>query len=400
MRLQLTAALLVLALAAPARAEVEAASHVLIFTEHSKANQGVKVLHPSTDVAATHGPLGINAGYEMDVVSGATARVYGGAGDHPDAVSGATFSDTRQAARGGVSFETASVGLSAGYSYGWEHDYRSHSLTVAARGDFLERNFTLALAYTRNWDRVCDRNNGHAQSPLDLQPLDNSDHCFRADAPEIVTRQLAIDTFEPSLGWTVTPKLQIEVGGTLQILDGFQSNPYRQVRIGPQGHTPQERLPSYRQRYALFARAHQGIPIARSAVHFGARVYRDSWDVHAVSADAEWLTYIGSAVLFGVRGRFHQQTGAIFFRTAGDYRIKGPTGRYWTGDRELAPLENLSGGGKLAWIKRRQQQEHAFIEELEVDVRFDGLFYRPDPNAPNADRRAAYLTQLGLTLRF
>ena len=129
-----------------------------MFTEPSSVNEGVRVIHPQTEVAATHAGFGISAGYELDIVSGATARVYA-PGDAPDAVSGATFSDTRHAARGGLAFETASVALNAGYSYGWESDYQSHTLTVAARGDFLERNFSLSLGYTRNFDSVCDRAN-------------------------------------------------------------------------------------------------------------------------------------------------------------------------------------------------------------------------------------------------
>ena len=168
----------------------------------------------------------------------------------------------RHAARGGLSFETATVALTAGYSYGWENDYRSHTLSVAARGDFLERNFTLGLAYTRNFDQVCDQANGLAQSLLDLRPLGTSDGCFQAVSTTLTARRLSIDTFEPSLSWTATPLLLLSLGSTLQILDGFQSNPYRAVRLGPEGREPQERLPQHRQRYALFVRAHQAVPAA------------------------------------------------------------------------------------------------------------------------------------------
>ena len=61
------------------------------------------------------------------------------------------------------------------------------------------------------------------------------------------------------------PLLLLQLGGTLQILDGFQSNPYRAVSLGPEGREPQERLPQHRQRYALFVRAHQAIVPLRAA---------------------------------------------------------------------------------------------------------------------------------------
>jgi hypothetical protein len=382
-----------------ARADVSAATHLTLFTEPSSVNEGVRVIHPQTEVAASHGGFGISAGYELDIVSGATARVYA-PGDAPDAVSGATFSDTRHAARGGLAFETASVAINAGYSYGWESDYQSHTLTVAARGDFLDRNFSLTLGYTRNFDRVCDRANTLATGPLERQPLPTSDGCFQADSLDTTTRDLTIDSFEPALSWTATPTTLLQLGATLQILDGFQSNPYRAVRLGTEGREPQERLPQFRQRYALFLKAHQAVPLLKSAVRVGGRVYRDTWDVTAATADGEWLQYLGPSLVAGVRGRYHRQTGAVFFRDATGLRNRGPTGEYWTGDRELAPLTNLLMGAKLSFVKQPPPEGRPFIDELEIGVRFDLMFYRDDPGNPNSDRNHAQIIQAGAELRF
>jgi hypothetical protein len=399
LRIPAVAALTLLAAAGQGRADVEAASHLTVFTEPSAQGRGIQVIHPQTEVAATHGPVGLQAGYELDIVSGATTRVYR-PGDVPDAVSGATFSDVRHAARAGASFETTTVALTAGYSYGWENDYRSHTLSVSARGDFLERNFTLGLAYTRNFDRVCDRANDLAQSLLDLQPLGTSEGCFQASGTELTARRLSIDTFEPSLSWTATPLLMLSVGSTLQLLDGFQSNPYRAVRLGPEGREPQERLPQHRQRFALFGRVHQAVPPLRAAARLSARLYRDTWDVAAASADAEWLQYFGSSLLAGVRGRYHRQSGAIFFRTAEDYRVRGPAGQYWTGDRELAPLTNYLVGARVAFVKRPPPESRSWLGELEIHARADFLFYRTEPGAPNSDRTRAQVIAAGASLRF
>jgi hypothetical protein len=398
-RVQLRRALLALALAllpGVARADVEAATHLTIFTEPSDANKGVRVIHPQTEVAASTGAFGVSAGYELDIVSGATARVYA---EGPDAVSGASFKDTRQAAHAGLSFETAAVAFSGGYSYGTENDYKSQTLTAAARGDFAERNFTLGLAYTRNFDKVCDNPNTLAESPTQRQPLGTSEGCFTV-ATDKAERKLSIDTFEPSLSWTATPLLLLSGGGSLQVLDGFQSNPYRAVRIGSEGLTPQEYLPQYRQRYALFLRAHQAIPPMRSALRLGVRGYRDTWDVRAISSDVEFLSYFGPGLILGLRGRWHQQGGAAFFRTAEELRLNGPTGKYWTGDRELAPLSQLMAGGVITFVKAPPTQGSSFYEEIELDVRFDFLYYRNQPGNPNADRRYAHILQVGARLRF
>ena len=382
------------------RAEVTASSHLTIFNEPSSVNQGLRVIHPQTEVSATLGPVGVFAGYEMDAVSGATTRVYSPGATGVDAVSGATFADTRHAARGGLSFETASATVSASYSYGWENDYRSSAVSVSARGEFLQRNFGLGLSYTRNFDEVCDRQNALAQGLLELQPLATSAGCFTAGSTTTVTRPLAIHTFEPGLTWTATPLLLLEGGVTLQGLDGFQSNPYRAVLIGSQGRQPQERLPEHRQRYAAFLRAHHAVPLLKAAARVGARVYRDTWDLLAFSADGEWLEYLGPHLIAGLRGRYHKQGGAIFFRTAEGYRSRGPTGEYWTGDRELAPLTNLLAGAKIAFVKQAPRETKGWYEEIEIEARFDYIFYRGQAGLPNADRSRAQVMQAGATVRF
>jgi hypothetical protein len=393
-------ALLLLALPARTDATVEAASNFTLFHEPSATGTGIQVIHPQTDVSADLGKtMSLNAGYEVDIVTGATPAIYGSAS--PDAVSGATrFSDQRQQAHGGVGIETPLLGLNAGYSYGWEHDYRSHTLSVAAHGDFLERNFTLGLAYTRNFDTVCDANNEGVQGPLDRQPLTSSAHCFHSDQPDVTTHAVAVHTFEPSLVWTATPKLLLQGGGTAQVVDGFQSSPYRRVAVGSQGRTPQEHVPDLRQRFALFARARLAFPDLRAAIAAMGRLYRDTWDLRAATAEAEVSKYLGPSLIVGARGRYHQQSGVIFFRYADQYRTLGPVGQYWTGDRELAPLDTLLAGVKLTYLHRPERERRGWLDELEVNVKVDALFYHAPTGAPNADRHGAYVTQAGAALRF
>jgi hypothetical protein len=385
----------------PARtdANVEAATHVMLFSEPSSTNKGVQVIHPQTDVSAGIGPdVTVGAGYEVDIVSGATASIYG----PPDAVSGAThFSDQRQQARGSLGIETPLVGLSAAYSYGWERDYRSHTLSLSARGDFLERNFSYALAYTRNFDSVCDQNNVAAEGrPLDLQPLASSEHCFQGAMTDVTTHRVAVHTFEPSLTWTATPRLLVQGGGTAQVIDGFQSSPYRRVAVGSEGRTPQEHVPGLRQRYALFSRARLALPEIRAAAMAMARVYRDSWDLRAVTAEAEFSKYLGPSVILAARGRIHTQSGVVFFRLAEEYRTRGPVGQYWTGDRELAPLSTILGGVKLTYLHRPGREARGWLEELELNLKADAMIYSAPAGAPSSDRKGAFITQAGAALRF
>jgi hypothetical protein len=386
------------ALPGTAAANTEAASRVTLFREPSTNNNGITVIHPQVDASAALGSsFNLIAGYQVDIVTGATPRTFS-----VDTVTAASkFSDVRQEVKGGFAFTRPSSGLSASYSYGWESDYKSHAVSAATHSDLVDHNYTLGVGYTHNFDRVCDNNNAEAGGfVLNLQPLSSSAHCFQ-NMPDVVTHHLSIDTFEPSLTWTATPRLVTQGGATIQILDGFQSNPYRRVEVGPQNRIPQEHMPTFRQRYAAFFRAAYALPDAHASLTGSVRFYRDSWAITAATAEANYHQYLGQSVLLTLRGRYHQQTEASFYRTAHNYQTLGSAGQYWTGDRELSPMSNYLGSLKTAYLKRPGQERSAWFSEIELSAKIEALFYRlQSPDAPNYDRKVAYIGQGSFALRF
>jgi hypothetical protein len=386
------------ALAAPARARAEdpteASARLTFFREPATDNKGITVIHPQVDAASPlGGGLGVAAGWEADAVSGATPAVF------VDTVTKATpFHDFRQQVHGGFTYNRPDAGIGASYAYGWENDYKSHSLSATARDDLYDHNFTLVLSYSHNWDSVCDYNNSAAVTPADLRPLTYSTNCFKSD-PTIVTKPLAIDAVETSLSWSMTPRLVVQGGGTIQILDGFQSNPYRSVRIG--GRESQEHEPTYRQRYALFARAAYALPQWRASGIAMARLYEDSWAVQAVTGDLVVNKYLSSVMLLTLRGHYHLQSGASFYRNSQQYATLGPPGQYWTGDRELSPMSNYLIGGRMAFLRRPQQERSTWFAEMEADVKYELLLYQAESvYAPNSDRPYAHILQGSFSLRF
>jgi hypothetical protein len=402
----------VLGVARPAFAvDGEASQRVTYFREPSgstgcsqgeDAECGITVVHPQTDVSATFGSaFGIALGYSVDIVSGATPAVL--RVPEMDAVSTATkFSDTRHQVRSALTFIRSVAEISAGYSYGWESDYKSQAVTVTTRSDVLDHAFTLGLSYTHNFDSVCDQNNADtAGRPLDRRPLINSATCFQSASTESATRRLHIDTIEPSLTWAATPRLLLQSGGTIQVLDGFQANPYRSVELGSGGRTPQESRPELRQRFALFGRAAYAMPGVRGSVLGTVRIYRDTWAVQAATAELAYNQYLIKSLLVTLRGRMHTQQGASFYRDALDYRNLGPNGAYWTGDRELSPMQNMLFGGKLAYLRIAEQDANAFFTEIEIAAKFEALLYMLDSAyAPNSDRKRAIIWQLAASARF
>jgi len=377
-------------------ATAEVAARTTVFDEPSSKNMGVRVVHPQVDASATVlSALNFAVGWSMDAVTGATPATF-------DTVSTATkFSDNRHLFHAGAGYERSDGGISASFGHAFESDYKSWVLSATTHHDLYEHNFTLALAYSHNWDRVCDADNTAAAGlPLDRVALGNSSGCF-TNQSGYTTHHLNIDTFEPSLSWTMTPRLVVQAGATIQILDGFQANPYRKVLVGSQSRSPQEHLPELRQRYAVFMRLAYAFPELRASTLAMVRGYDDSWAVRAITADVVGTKYIGQSMLMSARAHYHIQGGASFYRDAVGYQIQGPAGQYWTGDRELSPMGNYLLGGKLAFFRRPQQERSSWFVEMELGAKYEILIYRPEsPFAPNADRKFAHIVQGAFAMRF
>ncbi len=401
------------ALCAPssARAEDRVDTTITWFSERRAQAAGstttLDVYHPQFDLGLDLGEnFSLSAGYEADIVSGATESLYAASPLGVDAVSSATtFSDTRQVGKGGLAFQGRRSRLFAGYSYGFERDYRSHSVSVGAAIDLPGKNTTLALSYTHNFDQVCDLDNGDA-TPLERRALTGANKCFdtAADATT-VSHDIAIDTTEASLTQNVSPTAVLQLGVHGQVLNGFQSNPYRRVRVF--GVDAQENSPLVRGRVALFVRANLAFPRAHGKLGMAVRGYADTWGVESVSAEMDYHQYLGTRVLFRLRTRVYQQSAAVFFEDAVDYENLGSIGAYHTGDRELSPLRSVLVGGKMSYIAAADESGSVWglFDELDFHLRADGVWAQSlTETAPGGDVTGLLpdmiVVSLGLLMRY
>jgi hypothetical protein len=394
----------VLLCAAVARGEDKVELKAEYFGEPAKA-QALHVFHPQLDVSVDAArAFSLNFGYEADVVTGATPRVYGAM----DAITSATaFTDTRHAFHGGMELRIGPTALDAGYTYAFENDYRSHSIDVAGKVDLWGKNTTFKLGYAHNFDSVCDVDNAGAQ-PLERKSLGSSKGCF-AKTMGIIDAPLAIDSYAASWTQVLTPILLSELNVSFQVLDGFQSNPYRRVRLFGTVEA-QESEPLLRQRVALQARVRIAVPRARGAVGVSGRYYWDTWGVQSGTAEVSWEEWLHPQFLLRLRGRFYQQSRALFYRDAGEqlsYEAVGPVGQYFTGDRELSPFRDYLIGIKLAWVKNADEHGKVWrvFEQLDLNGKLDLVDYQPlTPLPPNQARDVGFINaiiaQLGLALRW
>jgi hypothetical protein len=321
------------------------------FQESRKGNLGgLTVFHPQLDFGIDVGEtVSLGGHYSADVVSGATASVYS-----VDAVTSATkFDDVRNEGSISLGFRGSRSQLTFGVGTAGERDYLSLNFSGSGSVDLPGKNTNLALSYSHSMDEVCDRENANT-TPLERVALIGDDECkknviFGEDvAGATAWRALTIDTVQATLTQNVSPTIVAQVGLYGQVLQGFQSNPYRRVRVS--GREAQEGVPDVRARTALLLRVNKFLPSLKAAVHGMVRGYSDTWGVESVTLEFAYSQYLGDHLLLRARGRIYQQDAASFFKDAFFYDTEGPANAYFTGDRELGPLRHFLPGAKLTYL--------------------------------------------------
>ncbi|MEO8703694.1 MAG: DUF3570 domain-containing protein [Kofleriaceae bacterium] len=352
MRLQLAIAL-VCALPVPAFAEDRAEVSTAMFVESrdTGGKGGLVVVHPQASFGIDLGRyVTFDVGYAADVVSGATATIY-----QVDAVSTATtFSDFRNEGTVAIGFHGKRSRIAFSTTFGTERDYITRQIGGTASIDLPGRNTGVALAYTHGFDEVCNKDNGMA-TPLESKALIGADPCdkgkvWKGTDTVGMTKweDLTIDTAQFTITQNLSPTMNAQFALFGQVQEGFQSNPYRRVRVGQS--SPQEHIPDTRARWSLSARLNRYLPKLKAAAHFDARFYDDTWGVIGVNAELGYSQYVGKNLLLKLHARVYQQAAASFFKDAFFYETESTAGEYFTGDRELAPVRNVNLGGKLAII--------------------------------------------------
>jgi len=346
-----------------------------VFNEPS-ATSKLTVIHPGAAVVVRPSSwLGVKANYDADIVTGATEAVK--RGRLADIVTQATdFSDTRHVVGGGFSITRASTELSANYAYGFESDYKSQSFAVAAGTDFLQKNTKVELSYARGFDEVCTTAFTETDAPSNRQALTSSDGCF-TDAEDRAVRKINLDTFQAAWNQNWTPELNMQVVLTGALQNGFLENPYRSVEIAAAGDAALENHPDNRARGALALRLKYYVRPLKTAIGFGVRGYRDTWDILGQTYELSGERYLFPWLRVLVRGRYYAQTGALFWSddyTGGEPET-GPRGQYWSGDREISPLASYSAGARLQLEKSAAGEARIVgaFRQLRAAAAFDGI---------------------------
>ena len=380
-----------------------------MYQEVRDGNAGnLTVVHPQFDVGVDIGEhTTLDMGYSADAVSGATAAVY-----EVDATSSATtFDDLRHEGRLSLGFSGSRSRINFNAGVGSERDYASISFGVGGAVDLPGKNTNLAVGYTHNRDEVCDKENA-ALTLLERRPLTGFDQCNKKygligedyivdptmgnPQDSTVWRPLSIDTLQGTLTQNLSPSAVMQISTFGQVLSGFQSNPYRRVRVGIGGTDPQESVPDVRGRLAMTARFNFYIKPARGAVHMSLRGYADTWGVKSGTGEMGYSQYAGESLLLRMRARVYQQSAATFFKDAIFYQTDFTAGSYFTGDRELGSVRNILAGIKLSYIKVNEDGSEiwGFLDRLQLNLKADFLYldeFHTNEAVPGVDLGTQFL---------
>jgi Protein of unknown function (DUF3570) len=324
-------------------------THTLYYEAPVRTN--MFVYSPGVNLAAHPWEfLDVHGGWEADVVSGASVATkagpaYKASQPAADVISTASVHDLRNVGKGGFTIKKDAVSLDTGYTYSTEHDYRSHSIDASARTELFEHNTQLQIDWSHNWDSVCNRVQGPNAKAERFIALEDSTGCFASSNALRSTAPVSIDSFQGGWSQAWTPIFQTQFLYTAQILNGFQSDPYRSVVLG-QGIKAQEHVPDNRTRHSVTGRFNFFLRPLKAALRFMARGYWDTWDVKSVTGDVEFEKYLTDSWRASLHFRYYKQSGSVFWSddyTGGDPPL-GPKGAYFTGDRELSPFSSYMGG--------------------------------------------------------
>lgn len=288
--------------------------------------------------------VSITASWDADIVSGASVAVVDAPSPAPDVITTATqYNDFRNVFTGGLQLRAPFGSLRASYAYGFESDYRSNALTIGARAELFERNTALDISYGRGFDLVCNLEQPDNQEAVERRPLDGSEGCFSND-PTRAALNVDLHTVQGSWTQAWLPVLTTQLTLTAQVIDGFQSNPYRAVWLGRSA--AQENHPLTRARYAAGLQTRLYLEPLKAALQLQARLYRDTWDVRSVTAEVGYEQRLTEEVRLRLRGRYYHQGAAAFY--SDNYAV-APRGQFFTGDRELADMRSVLVGARLVW---------------------------------------------------
>jgi hypothetical protein len=276
-------------------------------------NRGAKVFlqwnHETVTVPGVEAAPGTQEA--VDAITTASRPVSGGLDAFQD------FSKIRNEFQGDVTTSR----VQAGYYLSIESDYFAQLVRASYNHDFLDENLNLSFGSSYGWDTI--------------EPLEDEDTA-------------GLDDNRATWNWNVvatqilSPTMLLRAGGDINLVQGLQHSPYRNVYAG--GGPVAELHPDERLRTAAFVKVSRYFR-NRSSLQGNYVIYRDDWGVMSHTLEARLHQYVTPDAVVRYRYRFYTQTAADFYRD----EYEDPTGinGYRTADYRLEAFNSHLFGAQL-----------------------------------------------------
>jgi hypothetical protein len=239
--------------------------------------------------------------------------------------------------------------MSVGFLSSVESDYEATNFSFSVSQDMFSDLTTLTLMYALGDDIVRNTSDPTFEQGIDRQ-------IYGIGLTQILTRNMiATLNFE-----TITE-------------EGFLNNPYRSVRYADAGSAigysyEPELYPNTRTSNALGIRVKYHLPY-RAAIQGEYRFFRDTWDIDGNTVAISYLHPLGPWT-FKARLRYHDQTGAHFFR---DIFPRSQATNFRGRDKELSPLTSTSIRLAASYDLIGSAAGWGFIKRASVSAAFEFL---------------------------
>jgi hypothetical protein len=286
-------------------------------------SEQLRVLQPQAEFVLKQGQAVTHRLWvPVDVVSSASADAIDRHYAHPDVVSSASATNVAIEADYQLGIEpNREETYTGGVASHVEEPFHSWALSLGYRRSLAENNAALELTATQAFDWFDEFDLGGARSG-------------RASR--------ATSTASVSLSQLLSPTTAIAIASDVSLQHGELGNTWNTVPLEGGGRGLEE-LPGDRRRYTASCRLAQGLPWD-AALSLQYRLYRDSWQVSAQTAEGRVRQRITPWVMLSANYRHHRQTAVYFFTE------RAPRERALrTADSDLAALSAQTLGGSVTF---------------------------------------------------
>jgi len=309
------------------------------FLYHQFSGGGIEIDGPSILVRKSIGKsVSVAANYYVDMISSASIDVI---------TTASPYTEERTQYSLSMDYLRGNTTMTAGFTSSVESDFDASSYNLSVAQDMFGDMTTLTLSYAFGDDTV-----RRSDDPTFFR--DNTRQNFGIGITQILTRNLI-------------SAVNVEV-----ITDeGFLNNPYRSVRYVDEGSAvgysyEAELYPHTRTSTAVGMRAKYYLPY-RAAVEAQYRFFTDTWDIDGHTASIAY-THPWRDFIFTAKYRWHDQTGAHFFR---DIFARSEATNFRGRDKELSPLTSQTLAFSVAY--EIFSNGMGFLDKGTVNISFDRL---------------------------